>query len=227
LDCRLTFDVTILAPHVPFLLKGALLTAEACALALAGSLVIGLIVAALRTSSSVVLSRAAFIYVDLFRNIPFIVQLFFFFYGLPEIGIYIDAFTTGVIALSIAGGAFSSDVIRSGILAIDTGILEAAEVSGLSRSVIFRKIVMPIALRTAIRPLGSVFINLVLTSSILSTITLNELTGSAKIVASDTFRPFEVYAVLLIVYASLTYLVSLAIGALHRHLNRDRMPEVA
>jgi His/Glu/Gln/Arg/opine family amino acid ABC transporter permease subunit len=227
LDCRLTFDVTILAPHVPFLLKGALLTAEACALALAGSLVIGLIVAALRTSSSVILSRAAFIYVDLFRNIPFIVQLFFFFYGLPEIGIYIDAFTTGVIALSIAGGAFSSDVIRSGILAIDTGILEAAEVSGLSRSVIFRKIVMPIALRTSIRPLGSVFINLVLTSSILSTITLNELTGSAKIVASDTFRPFEVYAVLLIVYASLTYLVSLAIGALHRHLNRDRMPEVA
>lgn len=223
----MTFDVTILAPHVPFLLKGALLTAEACALALAGSLVIGLIVAALRTSSSAILSRAAFIYVDLFRNIPFIVQLFFFFYGLPEIGIYIDAFTTGVIALSIAGGAFSSDVIRSGILAIDTGILEAAEVSGLSRSVIFRKIVMPIALRTSIRPLGSVFINLVLTSSILSTITLNELTGSAKIVASDTFRPFEVYAVLLIVYASLTYLVSLAIGALHRHLNRDRMPEVA
>lgn len=223
----MTFDVTILAPHVPFLLKGALLTAEACALALAGSLVIGLIVAALRTSSSVILSRAAFIYVDLFRNIPFIVQLFFFFYGLPEIGIYIDAFTTGVITLSIAGGAFNSDVIRSGILAIDTGILEAAEVSGLSRSVIFRKIVMPIALRTSIRPLGSVFINLVLTSSILSTITLNELTGSAKIVASDTFRPFEVYAVLLIVYASLTYLVSLAIGALHRHLNRDRMPEVA
>lgn len=196
-------------------------------MALLGSLVLGLLVAALRTSSSPILSRAAFIYVDLFRNIPFIVQLFFFFYGLPEIGIYIDAFTTGVIALSIAGGAFSSDVIRSGILAIDTGILEAAEVSGLSKQVIFRKIVMPIALRTSVRPLGSVFINLVLTSSILSTITLNELTGSAKIVASDTFRPFEVYAVLLIVYASLTYLISLAIGALHRRLNRDRMPDVA
>jgi His/Glu/Gln/Arg/opine family amino acid ABC transporter permease subunit len=227
LGSRLTFDVTILAPHVPFLLKGALLTAEACGLALVGSLAIGFLVAALRTSSSPLLSRAAFVYVDLFRNIPFIVQLFFFFYGLPEIGIYIDAFSTGVIALSIAGGAFSSDVIRSGILAIDPGILEAAEVSGLSKPVIFRKIVMPIALRTSIRPLGSVFINLILTSSILSTITLNELTGSAKIVASDTFRPFEVYAVLLVVYASLTYLVSLAISALHRHLNRDRMPEVA
>ena len=131
------FDVTILAPHVPFLLKGALLTAEACALALVGSLIIGLLVAALRTSSSPLLSRAAFVYVDLFRNIPFIVQLFFFYYGLPEIGIYIDAFTTGVIALSIAGGALRSDAIRAGILAIDKGILEAAEVSGLSKPVIF------------------------------------------------------------------------------------------
>lgn len=221
------FDVTILAPHLPFFIKGAILTAEACVLALIGSLIVGLIVAAMRTSSSPILSRIGFIYVDVFRNIPFIVQLFFFFYGLPEIGIYIDAFATGVIALSIAGGAFSSDVIRSGILAIDNGILEAAEVSGLSRPVIFRKIVMPIALRTSVRPLGSVFVNLILTSSILSTITLNELTGSAKIVASDTFRPFEVYAVLLIFYAALTYLISLGIGVLHRRLNRDRMPDVA
>ena len=91
-----------------------------------------------------------------------------------------------------------------------------------SKPTIFRKIVMPIALRTSVRPLGSVFINLILTSSILSTITLNELTGSAKIVASDTFRPFEIYAVLLVAYACLTYLVSLGIGALHRYLNRDQ-----
>jgi polar amino acid transport system permease protein/putative glutamine transport system permease protein len=81
--------------------------------------------------------------------------------------------------------------------------------------------VLPIALRTSIRPLGSVFINLVLTSSILSTITLNELTGAARIVVSDTFRPFEVYVVLLVVYAAITYLISIAIGLLHRRLNRD------
>ena len=81
---------------------------------------------------------------------------------------------------------------------------------------------MPSALRTSGRPLGSVFINLLLTSSILSTITLNELTGSAKIVASQTFRPFEVYFVLLVVYATLTSLVSAAVGTLHRRLNGDQ-----
>ena len=99
--------------------------------------------------------------------------------------------------------------------------------SGLSKRVIFTHIVLPIALRTSVRPLGSVLINMILTSSILSTITLNELTGQAKIVASDTFRPFEVYAVLLIVYAALTWLVSIGIGMLHRRLNRDMQPDGA
>ena len=220
------FDLAILTPYVGFLAHGALLTLEACVLALAGSLVGGALVAIARTSASPTLRRLAFVYVDLFRNVPFIVQLFFFYYGLPEIGVYLNAFATGVIALSIAGGAFASDVIRSGILAIDTGILEAAEVSGLSRRTIFTRVVMPIALRTSIRPLGSVFINLVLTSSILSVVTLNELTGTAKIVASNTFRPFEVYAALLVIYAAMTYLISLAIGLIHRRLNRDMMEAV-
>ncbi|MDR3494746.1 MAG: ABC transporter permease subunit, partial [Ancalomicrobiaceae bacterium] len=101
-----------------------------------------------------------------------------------------------------------------------------AEVSGLSRRVIFTHIVLPIALRTSVRPLGSVLINIILTSSVLSTITLNELTGQARIVSSDTFRPFEVYVVLLAVYAVMTYLVSTGIAMLHRRLNRDLQPEV-
>ena len=219
-------DLSILVPYIGFLAQGALLTVWICALSLIGSFVLGAIVAIARTSASRLARRLAFAYVDLFRNIPFIVQLFFFYYGLPEVGIYIDALTTGIVALSIAGGAYASDAIRAGILAIDNGILEAAEVSGLSKRVVFTHIVLPIALRTSVRPLGSVLINMVLTSSILSTITVNELTGQAKIVASDTFRPFEVYAALLIVYAALTWLVSIGIGMLHRRLNRDMQPDV-
>ena len=203
---RVKLDLTILAPHLGFLAQGALLTAEVCALALCGSVILGMFVAIARTSQVEALNWLAFVYVDLFRNIPFIVQLFFFYYGLPEIGIYIDAYTTGVVALSISGGAYASDAIRASILAIDNGIIEAAEVSGLNKRVTFTRIVLPIALRTSIRPLGSVLINMILTSSILSTITLNELTGNARIVASDTFRPFEVYVVLLVAYAALTYL---------------------
>jgi len=217
----LTFDPTLLQPYLGDLAAGARLTALACALALAGALVLGIVVALMRTANMAWARRIANIYVDVFRNVPFLVQLFFLFYGLPEIGVELSAFATGVLALSLAGGAFVSDVIRSGILALEPGVLEAAQVSGLSRFAIYRHIVVPIALRTSIRPLGAVFVNLILTSSILSAITLNELTGSAKIVASDTFAPFEVYALLLLLYAAMTWLVSLASGALHRRLNRN------
>jgi len=217
-------ELGLLVPYLSALGAGAWLTLQVCALSLLGSVVIGALIAIARTSASAWVRRAAILYADLFRNIPFIVQLFFLYNGLPEIGIYISAFATGVIALSIAGGAYASDVIRAGILAIDNGILEAAEVSGLPKRVVFTRIVMPIALRTSVRPLGSIFINMVLTSSILSAITLNELTGEAKIVASDTFRPFEVYAVLLVVYAAITYLISAGINLLHRRLNRDMLP---
>lgn len=196
------------------------MTVEVCVLALIGAVLVGTAIAVMRASAFPVLKSLAAVYVDIFRNIPFIVQLFFFYYGLPELGIYVDAFITGVIALSIAGGAFASDIIRAGILAIDPGIIEAGQVYGLSKRTLLIKIVMPIALRMSIRPLGSVLINLILTSSILSTITLNELTGNAKIVASETFRPFEIYFVLLLVYAGLTYLLSIAIALVHRRLNR-------
>jgi His/Glu/Gln/Arg/opine family amino acid ABC transporter permease subunit len=218
----LTFDPTTLAPYLGDLAAGARLTALACALALAGGLALGIAAALMRTAASNLARRAAEVYVDIFRNVPFIVQLFFLFYGLPEIGVSLSAFATGVLALSLAGGAFTSDVIRAGILAIEPGVLEAAQVSGLSRLALYRRIVLPIALRSAVRPLGSVFVNLILTSSILSAITLNEATGSAKIIAADTFQPFEVYALLLLLYAAMTWLVSLSAGALHRRLNRGQ-----
>lgn len=217
----MTFDPSPLAPYLGDLAAGARLTALACALALTGGLALGIAAALMRTAASPLARRVAGVYVDIFRNVPFIVQLFFLFYGLPEIGVELSAFGTGVLALSLAGGAFTSDVIRSGILAVEPGVLEAAQVSGLSRFALYRRIVLPLALRSSVRPLGSVFVNLILTSSILSAITLNELTGSAKIVAADTFQPFEVYALLLLLYAVMTWLVSQSAGALHRRLNRD------
>jgi polar amino acid transport system permease protein/putative glutamine transport system permease protein len=220
LDAHLNFDPSLLTPYWPDLAAGARLTVLACALALAGAVALGMLVALMRTAAAPWPRRLAAVYVDVFRNVPFIVQLFFFFYGLPVIGLELSAFATGVLAMAIAGGAFTSDVLRAGILAIEPGVLEAAEVSGLPRAVIIRRIILPITLRTSVRPLGAVFVNLVLTSSILSAITVNELTGTAKIIAADTFAPFEVYACLLVAYAVLTYAVALAAGTLHRRLNR-------
>ncbi|TWB26844.1 amino acid ABC transporter permease [Nitrospirillum bahiense] len=216
------FDLTVLTPHLDALLAGAALTAEVCGLGIAGAFALATMLGLAAVGESWA-GRLARLYVDVFRNVPFVVQVFFLFYGLPEVGVYIDAFWTGVLALGLVGGAYGSDVVRSGILAIEPGVVEAAKVSGLSRLAIISRVVLPIALRTAIRPLGSVFVNLVLSSSILSMITLDEVTGTARGVASETYRPFEVYAFLLAAYAGLTYAVSLAINALHRRLNRHMM----
>ncbi|WP_044559760.1 amino acid ABC transporter permease [Azospirillum sp. B4] len=213
------FDLTVLLPHLDALLAGALLTAEVCALGILGAFALGTGLGTAATAGGWP-GRLARLYVDVFRNVPFVVQVFFLYYGLPEVGVYIDAFWTGALALTLVGGAYASDVVRSGVLAVEPGVVEAARVSGLTRLDVFRRIVLPIALRTAIQPLGSIFVNMVLSSSILSMITLDEVTGMAKGVAAQTYRPFEVYAFLLVAYAGLTYAVSLGIGALHRHLNR-------
>lgn len=210
----------IIEPNLHLFAKGFMLTMMACALAIIGSVLIGILVASLKTSPISGLQKIGSAYTELFRNVPFVVQLFFFFYGLPELGIYIGAFETGVLALSIVGGAFVADTIRSGILSIDRGIIESAEVFGLSRFEIFKSILLPIALRVSVRPMGAVLVNLILTSSILSTITVNELTGVSKIVAAETFRPFEVYFLLLVLYAALTFLVSQMVEFIHRRLNR-------
>ncbi len=210
----------IIEPNLHLFAKGFMLTMMACALAIVGSVLIGILVASLKTSPVSGLRKVGSAYTELFRNVPFVVQLFFFFYGLPELGIYIGAFETGVLALSIVGGAFVADTIRSGILSIDRGIIESAEVFGLSRFEIFKSILLPIALRVSVRPMGAVLVNLILTSSILSTITVNELTGVSKIVAAETFKPFEVYFLLLVLYAALTFLVSQMVEFIHRRLNR-------
>ena len=120
----------------------------------------------------------------------------------------IDAFTTGVVALSLAAATSTAEVMRAGIDSVDHGVIEAARAYGLSRFQQYRHVILPIAFRFAVRPLGSVFVNLVLTTSVLSTITVNDLMSNAENLASETFRPFETYLVVLVLYWLATFAVS-------------------
>ncbi|WP_428774564.1 amino acid ABC transporter permease [Vibrio sp.] len=215
------FDLSIIYRYLDDFINGFAITASVSVVAIVGSFIVGLTVMFACVGSNPWLSRIGYGYINCFRNVPFIVQVFFIFYGLPELGIFIDPYTTGVIALSFAVGAYCADVLRASVLQVDKEIIEAAQSFGLKRSLIYRKIILPIALRNSIRPLGSIFINLILTTSILSTVTLNELTGAAKIIAAETFRPFEVYFFLLLFYCVLTYILSLLISRLHASLNKQ------
>ena len=190
------------------LLDGLSVTVVIAVLAIVLSLIAGLGLAFARRSAVTPVRWLAVAYIDVFRNTPFVVQLFFFYYGLPEIGIFIDALTTGVIALSLAAATSTAEVIRAGMDSVDRGVIEAARAYGLSRWQEYRYVILPIAFRFAIRPLGSVFVNLVLTTSVLSTITINDLMSNAENLASETFRPFETYLVVLVLYWLATFAVS-------------------
>ncbi|MDG1438953.1 MAG: amino acid ABC transporter permease [Emcibacteraceae bacterium] len=213
-------DLSSMAQYLPAFVEGFWITAKVSILSIIGSFIIGIFIAIMRVSQNKVMNVVSGTYIDLFRNIPFIVLIFFGYYGLPEIDIYLDAFWTGCLVLSVAVGAYVGETLRAGILGIDKGIIEAAKSFGFSHAKIYFKIILPIALTTSIRPLGSVFINLILTTSILSAITLNELTGASKVIASTTFRPFEVYVFLVIFYGVLTFAISGLISMWHNRLNR-------
>ncbi len=198
----------VIAANLPYLLQGLLVTALVSLATLLLSFILAIGLAVVRVSKRRALQWLGSLYIDVFRNTPFIVQLFFLYFGLPEIGIMIGPIETGILALSLATAASNAEVIRAGIETVDRGIVEAAQSSALSPMQIYRYVILPIALRVAWRPLGSVFVNMVLTTSILSTITVNDLMGNANTVSSTTFRPFEVYLTVLVLYCLVTFIVS-------------------
>lgn len=209
-----------IGPFVPSLWNGFVTTAAVSLTSIIGSFLVGTGLAIAIVYGGRLASMTATIYVETFRNISFLVLIFFFYFGLPELGVFISAFWTGVLVLSLAVGAYVADAIGAGLKSVDAGVKDAASVFGLSRFQQIYHIDLPLALRVSLRPLGSLFVNLILTTSILSTITLGELTNAAKIVASTTFRPFEVYLLLLVLYSALTFLCSAFIHQMHERANR-------
>ena len=201
--------------RLDYLLSGLAISLGVSVATLFLSFFFGIGIALCRIAPQRALRALGTAYVDIFRNTPFLVQLFFFYYGLPEIGIDVDPIVTGIIALSLATTTHNAEVLRAGIEAVDRGVVEAAHSLALSSYQTYRHIILPIALRISLRPMGSVFINMVLTTSVLSTITVNELMGNAMTVSAETFRPFEVYITLLLLYCALTFTLSAVLNIVY------------
>ena len=213
-----TLNFRVLMQYKGLFADGVLLTLKICV----GSLIIGFflgsILAVMRQSGSRFARGFAAVWVGALRNTPFLIQLFFFYYGLPQLGIYVDALAVAIIALGINSSAPNCEVIRSGLMAVKTGYYEASQALGFSRFQTFLHIVLPISLRLAFKPLTSNFVNLVLTSSVCYGITLMEIMGVAKTVSARSNRPFEIYLILLAAYCVFTYIVSFAAKAIDKKI---------
>jgi polar amino acid transport system permease protein len=183
-------------------------------------MVLGILGALARRSKLWPLKTIGAIYVEAIRNTPALVQIFIVFFGLPAIGVYLPAYMAGVVALSINAGAYLTEIIRAGLEAVPPGQLEAARTLGLSRSHTFFQVVLPQAMRTVYPPVINEFMQVILATSLLSVIALDELTGVALIVNSLTFETMQAFGFALVLYLILTNVVALGASLLARVIFR-------
>ncbi|NMB13123.1 MAG: amino acid ABC transporter permease [Firmicutes bacterium] len=202
-------DFSIIPGIMPALLLGARLTVQLALIAVAIGLIIGSFVGIGRVGSNRVVRILAGIYVDFIRGTPLLVQLFLVYFGLPQIiGRPIPPLTAAIAAMGINSGAYVAEIVRAGIQSIDKGQMEAARSVGLTYSQSMRYIIFPQAFRRIIPPLGNEFIALLKETSLVSVIALEDLLRKGQVVITRTFRPFEVYIVVALIYLVMTLVIS-------------------
>ncbi len=166
------------------------------------------------------MNGVASFYVWLIRSTPLLVQLFLIYYGLPQFGIDLSPFVSGVLGLALNVGAYNAETIRAGIQSIGKGQTEASLSIGMTSAQTMRYIILPQALRIIIPPLGNNFIILIKDTSLVSTITLVELTMKTQQLVGSTYKPFELYLAATVLYAILTSATALALQLVERRMQQ-------
>ncbi|VWC90229.1 amino acid ABC transporter permease [Burkholderia contaminans] len=207
---------------LPILLKGAVVTIEITACAFVLSSVLGLILALLKVSPNRAVSTVGSTVVNVIRGLPIIVQLFYMYFVLPDLGIQLSAFQAGVLGLGIAYSAYQAENFRAGIEAIDRGQIEAAHAIGMRGSMIMRRVVLPQAFRIALPPYGNTLVMLLKDSSVASTITVAEITRAGQLIASSTFQNMSVYTLVALLYLALGLPLMFGVNRLGKRLSLRR-----
>lgn len=211
-------NFSFLRTYYPLILQGLQLTLLIVVLSELFSFALGFVLAFMQRSKVKWCRKFSEIWVNVLRNTPFLVQLFFLFYGLPNIGIKTDPLVTSVIALSINMSAPNCEAIRSGLLAVKSSYVSAMEALGFSRRQVVWYLLIPLSLRLSFRGLTNNLVGLIITSSIAFSVSTMELMGAMKLISSKTGRPFEAFILILIFYCILTFIASFAAKAIDRKI---------
>lgn len=197
-------DIGIIVKALPVLLKGSVMTIELTVITIVIGTILGILLALLKLSKNVVLKIISGFYTWIFRGTPLLLQLFFFYYGLPFIGIKLTPFEAAVIGLSLNCSAYMAEIIRGGIQSIDKGQFEAAKALGFNYLETMRKIILPQTFKLIIPPVGNEFIAMLKDTSLVSTIAMVELMRSAQQMYATTFKPIEVFLTAGVLYLLMT-----------------------
>jgi octopine/nopaline transport system permease protein len=221
-------DFDFLRQTLLLLVAGVPLLLQLAFFSIAAGAALAVLLALMRLSGNPMLDHAARSYVFVFRGTPLLVQIFLIYYGLgqfPEIRqsfawpFLREPYWCALLALTLNTAAYSSEIIRGGILSVPFGQIEAARACGMSRSLIFRRITVPQGLRVALPAYGNEIILMTRSTALASVITLMEVTGIASKIISETFRAVEVFICAGAIYLILNFAISRAIALLERRLS--------
>lgn len=190
-----------LGPWVVYLLPALLVSIEVAVFSIILAVVLGLPVAVMKMAGPRPLRYAANVFIETFRGSPALVQLYFVYFGLPAVGITLDALTAAVIAFGLNGAAYMAEVYRGGLRSVDAGQRHAAYALGLTPIQTLRYILLPQAWRVVLPPAGSLAIAMFKDSSLATTIALPELMNQATVLVGIWYEPFPVYLLVAAMYA--------------------------
>jgi polar amino acid transport system permease protein len=208
----MSYEWLTLAGYWNDFVRASWLTLQVTLLAFVLAMLLGLLTALASSSRVGLLQAIARTYIEAIRNTPVLLQIFIVFFGLPSLGITLNAYTAGVIALGVNVGAYLAEVFRAGIQSVPRGQLEAASILGLERSQIFIEVVLPQAARAVYPAIVNNLIQLLLGTSLLSAIALPELSGTATVINARTLLYIQTFSITLIAYLFLSNLLSWLAG---------------
>lgn len=209
-------DYELILRIYPFFIEAAWVTVQLSILTALLGLTCGALGAAARMSRLAVFRGIGATYVSIIRGTPALIQIFILYFGGPQIGIHLDSFAAGTIALGVNIGAYMTETIRGAIQSVDRGQTEAARTLGMSRWETMRKVILPQAARMMIRPLGVNINALIKGTALLAPISVVELTYTAQRFIGSTYKPFEMFLLSGLLYMIVIYTVGQGIHWLDR-----------
>ncbi|TWB41866.1 ABC transporter permease [Nitrospirillum pindoramense] len=223
--------LSTLVAALPRFAAGASLTVQLVTLSLLVGLVLATVVAVMRLSHLPPLRWLARGYIHVFRSTPLLVQIFLIYYGLGQFDavrqsvlwpLLREPYWCAIIAFTLNTGAYTAEIMRGGIEAVPHGQIEAAKACGMNGSLLFRRIVLPQAFRLALPAYGNEIILMLQGSALASTITLMDLTGVAKDIASRTYQPIEAFCLAGAIYLGMSFLITRGVQLAERRLSPAR-----
>jgi polar amino acid transport system permease protein len=213
-------DTAWMSEWTPFILSGAWTTIYVCLVSIVLATVLAVIGAVARLSSNPIVFGVSSLYVSLVRGTPLLVQIYFIYFALPQVGIRLDAILAGILALGFNYGAYMTEIFRAGIQAVPRGQREAAEALGMPERLVMLRVVLPQAVRIVIPAIGNDFIAMIKDSALISTIAVQELLWRAQRAGTRDFRTLQALLIAAAIYWALTIIFSYFQDKLEKRMAR-------